>query len=141
MDMARRVMDGAGLTLAAAGSVLVGWWLVAVLADSAGLPEYARLGPMLGLLLIAAGAVLRLRLAPSLIAALAALGISAFLLVVSSNPLRGLTPAPGEPASRPEALSLVTGLAFAAAAVALVIAAPRSGGEGRAGSARSRANR
>jgi hypothetical protein len=127
--LARRALDWVGTALAVAGAVLVGWWLVAALADSSRLPEDARLGPVLGLLLIALGAAaaLRRRLAARLVGALASLVFAAFLLVVSANPLRGLTPPPGEPAARPEPVSLVAGLAFVAVALALVLGVPRRG--------------
>lgn len=55
---------------------------------------------------------------------LAILACGVFLIFISTTSLRGLTPAPGEPAPSIEPVTMVLGLLFIAAAVLLVVGVP-----------------
>jgi len=132
MDGARhRALVAGGGALAVAGAALVGWWLITALTGASQLTgsSHVPTDALLGLLLVALGAAAALggRLAAELAAALASLACAAFLLFISTNAMRGLTPPPGQPLPGPEPVTLVAGLAFVSMALALVLGVPRRG--------------
>ena len=56
---------------------------------------------------------------------LAALACGAVSILISTTPLRGLTPPPGAPAPSIEPVSMLVGLAFIAVAVLLLVGLPK----------------
>ena len=54
----------------------------------------------------------------------AALACGAVSILISTTPLRGLTPPPGAPAPSIEPVSMLVGLAFVAAAILLLVGVP-----------------